>query len=211
LVEIDSYFQACCNFATLTKKASANVTSADVTVLLGEWSKGNRAAFNSLIPLVYAELRRRAQSYMRKENVGHTLQPTGLVHEAYLRLVDQDHANWQNRAHFFAVASQILRRILVDHARSKHRLKRGADPLKVTWIEEIGSKKVPAIDLVALDDALEKLSKLDPDQGRIVELRFFGSLSIEETAASLEISPATVKREWAMARAWLLRELSSGL
>jgi len=194
----------------LTKKPSPNATSINVTALLGEWSKGNRAAFDTLMPFVYAELRRRAASYMRKENAGHTLQPTGLVHEAYLRMVDQDHADWQNRAHFFAVASQILRRILVDHARSKHRLKRGADPLKVTWIEDLGAKEPPAFDLVALDDAMKKLSKLDPQQAKIVELRFFGGLSIEETAASLKISVATVKRDWSMARAWLLRELTSG-
>ena len=194
----------------MTKKPSPNATSINVTALLGEWSKGNRAAFDTLMPFVYAELRRRAASYMRKENAGHTLQPTGLVHEAYLRMVDQDHADWQNRAHFFAVASQILRRILVDHARSKHRLKRGADPLKVTWIEDLGAKEPPAFDLVALDDAMKKLSKLDPQQAKIVELRFFGGLSIEETAASLKISVATVKRDWSMARAWLLRELTSG-
>jgi len=115
----------------------------NVTALLGEWSKGNRAAFDMLIPFVYAELRRRAASYMRKENAGHTLQPTGLVHEAYLRMVDQNHADWQNRAHFLAVASQILRRILVDHARSKQRLKRGADPLGVTGIENLGAKEPP--------------------------------------------------------------------
>src|SRR5262249_41761385 len=157
-----------------------DAASSNVTALLVEWSNGNRAAFDTLMPLVYAELRRRAASYMRRENIGHTLQPTGLVHEAYLRLVDQDHADWQSRAHFFAVASQILRRILVDHARSKHRLKRGADPLKVTWIDDLSSKQPPAVDLVALNDALEKLSKLDAKQSRIVELRFFGGLSIEE-------------------------------
>ena len=172
-----------------------------------EWGKGNRAAFDSLVPLVYAELRRRASSLMRRENAGHTLQPTSLVHEAFLRLVDQDHADWQNRTHFFAVASQILRRVLVDHARSKHRLKRGGDALKVTWIGDLADKKSAAVDLIDLDDALEKLSKLDAEQAHIVELRFFGGLSIEETAASLKVSPATVKREWSTARAWLLREL----
>lgn len=193
----------------MTKKLSGNATSINVTALLAEWSKGNRAAFDTLMPFVYAELRRRAASYMRKENAGHTLQPTGLVHEAYLRMVDQNHADWQNRAHFMAVASQILRRILVDHARSKQRLKRGADPLRVTWIENLGAKEPPTFDLVVLDDAMEKLSKLDPQQAKIVELRFFGGLSIEETADSLKISPATVKRDWSMARAWLLRELTS--
>jgi RNA polymerase sigma factor (TIGR02999 family) len=137
------------------------------------------------------------------------LQPTSLVHEAYIRLVDKDHADWQNRAHFFAVASQILRRILVDHDRAKHRLKRGADPLQITWIENVGAGQASSVDLVALDGALEKLSRRDPEQARIVELRFFGGLSIEETAASMKVSPATVKREWAMARAWLLRELTS--
>jgi len=150
----------------LTKKLSGNATSINVTALLAEWSKGNRAAFDTLMPFVYAELRRRAASYMRKENAGHTLQPTGLVHEAYLRMVDQNHADWQNRAHFLAVASQILRRILVDHARSKQRLKRGADPLRVTWIENLGAKEPPTFDLVVLDDAMEKLSKLDPQQAK---------------------------------------------
>ena len=150
----------------MTKKLSGNATSINVTALLAEWSKGNRAAFDTLMPFVYAELRRRAASYMRKENAGHTLQPTGLVHEAYLRMVDQNHADWQNRAHFLAVASQILRRILVDHARSKQRLKRGADPLRVTWIENLGAKEPPTFDLVVLDDAMEKLSKLDPQQAK---------------------------------------------
>jgi RNA polymerase sigma factor (TIGR02999 family) len=181
--------------------------SANVTLLLMEWSNGNRAALDELLPLVYAELRRRARYYMRAENPGHTLQPTALVHDAYLRLVDQEGANWQNRAHFFAVASQVIRHILVDHARSRDRVKRGGAALRVTWVDDLSVSKPEEIDLVGLDDALSRLTQLDERQSRIVELRFFGGLSIEETAEALKISPATVKREWTMARAWLYREL----
>ncbi|HYR89632.1 MAG TPA: sigma-70 family RNA polymerase sigma factor [Terriglobia bacterium] len=183
--------------------------SSNVTALLLEWGKGDRQALDALVPLVYEELRRRAGSYMRSEKPGHSLQPTVLVHEAYLRLVDQDGINWQNRSHFFAVASQILRHILVDHARARHRLKRGGEAFRVTWVEDFGVQQREGIDLMALHDALERLSESDPQQGRIVELRFFGGLSIEETAEALNISSATVKREWSMARAWLYRELTS--
>ena len=181
--------------------------SQKITNLLGEWRRGNRAALDALMPLVYAELHRRAQSYMRAENVGHTLQPTALINEAYLRLVDQKSAEWKDRAHFFAVASQIIRHILVDHARGKRRSKRGGSALQVELTENVAISEPDRIDLLGLDDALERLTALDEQQGRIVELRFYGGLSIEETAEALGISPASVKRDWAMARAWLYREM----
>jgi RNA polymerase sigma factor (TIGR02999 family) len=185
-----------------------NKQTSNVTLLLHEWGKGNRAALDELMPLVHKELRRRAANYMRLENPGHTLQPTVLVNEAYLRMVDQSQANWQNRAHFFAVASRILRHVLVDHARARNQLKRGGGLWKVTWTEEAEEAESQGIDLVGLNDALERLCELDERQGRIIELRFFGGLSIEETAGVLSISPATVRRDWSMARAWLYRELT---
>ena len=179
-----------------------------VTSLLAEWQNGNSAALDELMPLVYAELHRRAKSYMRSENAGHTLQPTALIHEAYLRLVDQEHATLKNRAHFFAVTSQIIRHILVDHARARGRQKRGGPAFRVTMSEDVAVAEPEGMDLVDLDSALERLTALDPRQGRIVELRYFGGLSIEETSEALNISPATVKREWATARAWLYRDLA---
>jgi RNA polymerase sigma factor (TIGR02999 family) len=186
-------------------------TPGDVTNLLLDWNGGNRDALDALLPLVYRELRQMARRYMLSENRGHTLEPTALVHEAYLRLIDQNRVTWQNRAHFFGVAAQIIRRLLVDHARARHRLKRGGAELKVTLTENINVPEQESVNLVVLDDALNNLAELDPQQSRIVELRFFGGLSIEETAAALDISPATVKRDWAMARAWLFREIASSL
>jgi RNA polymerase sigma factor (TIGR02999 family) len=186
-------------------------TPGDVTSLLLRWNGGNRAAFDELLPLVYRELRQMARRYMLAENRGHTLQPTALVHEAYLRLIDQNRVSWQNRAQFFGVAAQVIRRLLVDHARGRNRLKRGGEEFKITWTENIDvpEREQEGLDLCVLDEALNKLTELDAQQGRIVELRFFAGLSIEETAAALEISPATVKRDWAMARAWLFREIAS--
>src|SRR5262245_13638344 len=181
----------------------------EVTRLLIDWSKGDAAARDQLMPLVYDELHRIARRNMRYEDGGHTLQPTALVHDAYLRLIDQTRVQWQNRAHFFGVAAQIIRRILVDHARAGQRLKRGGGALKVTLSPDVLQAKQQELDLVNLDDALARLALLDERQSRIVELRFFGGLSIEETAEVLNISPATVKREWTMARAWLHRELMS--
>lgn len=183
----------------------------DVTLILKDWSKGDPAAIEALMPLVYGELRRMARRVMRSESAGHTLQPTALVHEAYLRLVDQTRVNWQNRAHFFAVAAQVIRRILVDHARARRRLKRGGGVLKITLSETISRDDAAGLDLAALDSALIRLAALDERQGRIIELRFFGGLSVEETAEVLGISPATVKRDWTSARAWLFRELQSRL
>ena len=177
----------------------------DVTELLLAWNTGDRTALDRLMPVVYHELRQLARQYMRSENPGHSLQATALVNEAYIRLVDQQRVNWKNRAHFFGAAAQIIRRVLVEHARARGRLKRGGDVLKVTFDGESGPRSEVQWDVVALDDALNQLAKLDPQQERVVELRYFTGLSIEETAEALGISPATVKRDWATARAWLFR------
>src|SRR5579862_7738499 len=182
--------------------------AGDVTVLLQKWSRGEARAAEDLAPLVYAELRRRAHRYLRRERVNHTLHSTDLVHEAYLRLVDQKRANWQDRAHFFAVSAQMMRRILVDHARAHHREKRGGGAPTLVLDEAIDLPQRRSLELIALDDALEGLAKLDSQQSRVVELRFFAGLSIEETAEVLGVSKATVNRDWVTARAWLSRELS---
>ena len=162
------------------------------------------------MPVVYGELRRLAQHYLRRERPDHTLQATALVHEAYQRLVDQRAVTWQNRAHFFGVAAQLMRRILVDHARRHHAAKRGGTALKVSLNDVVLAAEERAEDLVALDDALNRLAAMDPRQGRVVELRLFGGLTVEETAEVLRISPATVKREWTTAKAWLSREIRQG-
>ena len=179
----------------------------EVTRILQAWGKGDQQALDKLMPVVYDELRRVAQRYLRREGPDHTLQATALVHEAYLRLVDQRGITWQNRAHFFGVAAQLMRRILVDHARRHRAAKRGGSALKVSLNELMLAAEERAEDVVALDDALERLAAMDPRQGRVVELRIFSGLTVEETAEVLGISPATVKREWTMARAWLSREL----
>jgi RNA polymerase sigma factor (TIGR02999 family) len=179
----------------------------DVTGLLQAWGGGDAAALDQLVPVVYDELHRQAQRYLRRETPGHTLQTTALVHEAYLRLVDQREARWENRAQFFGVAAQAMRRILVDHARRHQAAKRGGSAIQVPYEEEAVAAVESEVDVVALDDALTWLAALDPQQARVVELRYFTGLGIEETAEALGISPATVKREWAMARAWLKREL----
>jgi RNA polymerase sigma factor (TIGR02999 family) len=177
-----------------------------VTQLLADWSKGDQEALDGLMPLVYDELRRLAASYMRRERPDHTLQSTALVHEAYLRLVDQRSVKWQNRTHFFGVAAQLIRRLLVDHARTHQAAKRGA-AYKLSLDEAIDVPEQRDVSLLALDDALNTLAAMDPQQSRIVELRFFGGLSIEETAEVVGISPATVKRDWTLAKAWLYREM----
>lgn len=172
-----------------------------------DWGHGDQAALDKLMPLVYDELRRLANNYLRREAAGHTLQPTALVNEAYLKLVGQK-TNWQNRAHFFAISAKLMRRILVDHARQRQAAKRGGSQqqrISITSAETI--MKQPAIDLLALNEALDELATMDTQQGRIVELKFFGGLSIEETAEVLGISHATVERDWKMARAWLRRQL----
>jgi RNA polymerase sigma factor (TIGR02999 family) len=179
-----------------------------VTQLLVDWSKGDQAALERLMPLVYSELRRLATNYLRRERQGHTLQPTALVNEAYLKLVDQRNAKWQNRAQFFGISAQLMRRILVDHARQHQAAKRGGTDQKrisITSAEKLAQQT--EFDLLALNEALDELTKMDPQQGRIVELKFFGGLSIEETAEVLGIGHATVEREWKTARAWLRRQL----
>jgi len=178
-------------------------SAKEITQMLVAWSNGRQEVLEELMPLVYDELRRLAAHYLRHERPDHTLQPTALVHEAYLRLVDQTQVRWQNRAHFFGIAANLMRQILVNHALSHRASKRGGTAIKLTLDEAAGLSKQRDVDLVALDEALTRLAALDSQPSRIVELRFFGGLSIEETAEVLRISPATVKREWTMAKAWL--------
>ncbi len=177
-------------------------TPKDVTQLLIRLTDGNRAVLDELLPLIYDELRSLAANYLRRERASHTLQPTALVHEAYMRLVNQTQVRWQNRAHFFGVAAQMMRRILVDHARGHHAEKRGSDAVKLSLDENIEVSDERATDLIALDDALTLLATIDEQKSRIVELRFFGGLSVEETAEVLGVSAPTVKRQWRMAKAW---------
>ncbi len=179
-----------------------------LTQLLLAWSKGEQEALERLVPLVYGELRRMASRYMSRERADHPLQTTALVHEAYLRLLDSKQVRWQNRGHFFAVSAQLMRRILVDFARSRRTLKRGEGAPKVTLNEAIHGAAEPSEDLVALDDALQALSAIDQRKAKVVELRFFGGLSVEETATALGVSADTVMRDWKLAKVWLLRELS---
>ena len=180
---------------------------SDVTALLSDWSSGKRSALNQLLPLVYAELRRIATRQLTRERLGHTLQPTALVHEVYLRLVDQRHVDWRNRAHFFGVAAQVMRRILVDHARRHAAGKRG-DGMPLLPIDAArGVAASEGIPVLALDQALERLATIDEDLARVVELRAFGGMTIEEAACVLNVSPSTAKREWRTAKAWLTREL----
>ena len=180
----------------------------DVTRLLIAWQAGDAAALDRLIPLVYDGLHRIAERHLRNERSGHTLQPTAIVNEAYLKLVDAPVGNWQNRVHFFAVASRVMRQILVDYARRRAAQKRGGGHASCL-VQSEAVTAARGIDLIAVDDALGKLAALDPEQGRIVELRFFGGLTVEETATALDVSPATVNRKWVSARAWLHRELAS--
>jgi RNA polymerase sigma factor (TIGR02999 family) len=181
--------------------------SHSVTQLLQEWRGGDREALDRLVPLVYEELRLQAARYLRRERPGHTLQTSALINEAYLRLVDAQDVPWQSRAHFFAVAANLMRRILVDHARRKRAGKRGGADVRLPLDEAMGVAGGQQVDLIALDEALEMLAALDPQQARVVELRFFTGLSVEETAEALGVSPRTVKRDWGMARAWLYGEL----
>jgi RNA polymerase sigma factor (TIGR02999 family) len=179
-----------------------------VTQLLVRWGEGDQQAFEELMPLVYDELHRLARNYLRRERRDHTLQPTALVHEAYLRLIDQTRASVHSRAHFFSIAAQMMRRILVDHARLHQAAKRGDGDFKLSLNQADQVVDQQAVDLIALDEALHRLAAFCPQQSRIVEFRFFGGLTIEETAGLLGISHATVEREWSVARAWLRRELS---
>lgn len=179
----------------------------EVTQLLIEWSNGNQAALEKLMPLVYEELHRLAHQYMAHERPGHTLQTSGLVNEAYLKLVDQDQVQWQNRSHFYGIAAQLMRRILVDHARSRHYAKRGGSARQVSLKESLIVSEERSAEVVALDDALKSLATFDQRKSQIVELRFFGGFSIEETAEVLGVSPGTVMRDWTLAKAWLRLEM----
>jgi RNA polymerase sigma factor (TIGR02999 family) len=184
--------------------------SEQITELLQSWSQGDEGAIEKLVPLVYGQLHRLAQRYMSDERPGHTLQTTALVNEAYLRLVDSAHANWESRTHFFGVCAQVMRRILVDWARSRQALKRGGDVSALDLDEALAAAKQPGTDLVAIDDALKSLSVVDPRKGQVVEMRFFGGLSVKEIAEVLKVSPETVLRDWKLAKSWLRRELSRG-
>jgi RNA polymerase sigma-70 factor, ECF subfamily len=195
--------------ASETKNRGKTPSAGEVSRLLQSWTEGDRQALDRLTPLVYDELRRLARAYLRRERAGHSLQITALVNEAYLRLVDYKRMQWQNRAHFFAVSAQLMRRILVEHAR-RHNLKRGGEVQHVSLeaAAEVGGGQ--AEDLVALDDAMKALERLDHRKAQVVEMRFFGGLSVEETAEVLKVSPITVMRDWNTAKAWLYRELAGG-
>jgi RNA polymerase sigma factor (TIGR02999 family) len=189
----------------------APASARTITALLHRWQEGDGDALERLMPLVYAELRRMASRYLARERGGHTLQSTALVHEAYLKLVDQRRVGWQSRGHFFGLAAQLMRRILVDHARRARRLKRGSGAAVVRLDEAGGcdARAADPVDALTLDHALRELEAVDARQARIVELRFYGGLTVEEAAGVLDLSPATVKREWAMARAWLYRRVAA--
>ena len=189
--------------------AGSEQGSQNITQILREWSDGKAEALDELMPLVYDELHRQAAGHLRRENRGHTLQTTGLSHEAYIKLIDQQNVEWQNRLHFFAIASQAMRRILVDYARAKHAAKRGGDNIRVSLTDAMNvASQTEDIDLIALDEALTRLEKVDTQQARVVELRYFSGLSLEDTADALKISRATAARDWNVAKAWLHRELT---
>jgi RNA polymerase sigma factor (TIGR02999 family) len=203
---------------TILVKISTNVWPAsdtpridpvtrNITHLLKEWSDGDQQALDELTPLVYEELRQQAARYLRKERPNHSLQATALINEAFLRLIDVTDVQWQNRAHFFAIAANLMRRILVDHARRRDAEKRGGSQVCLTLDEGLAWASEPDVDLLAIDEALDKLAMIDEQQARVVELRFFSGLTVEETATALGISPKTVKRDWSVARAWLKREI----
>lgn len=184
------------------------MTAIGVTRLLVEWSEGSASALERLLPIVYDDLRRHARRYLGRERAAHTLQPTALVHEAFLRLIDQRFVTWQNRAQFFALAAQMMRRILVNHALSKRAAKRGGNVPDVPFDDDIHGVQPRDVDLLALDEALTVLAGIDPRQSQIVELRYFGGLTVEETADVVGVSPATVKREWTAAKLWLRRQIA---
>jgi len=185
----------------------ATPSSQEITQLLLAWSDGDQAALEKLTPLVYAELRRLAKGYMFGERPGHTLQTTALINEAYMRLIDWKNVRWQGRAHFFGVAAQVMRRILVDFARARHYAKRGGAAQQVSLDEAVTIHEDRSAELIALDEALKSLAEIDPRKSQVVELRFFGGLNAKETAEALKVSQRTVEREWNSARAWLYREL----
>jgi RNA polymerase sigma factor (TIGR02999 family) len=185
-------------------------SQADITALLVDWGNGDQSALDKLLPLVERELHRLAHSYMRRENPDHTLQTTALIHETYLRLVDQRKVEWQNRAHFFGIAARIMRRILLNYARDQNRQKRGGKAIHVSLSEAMVMPAEKDRELIALNDALDRLEALDPRKSRVVELRYFGGLSVEEAAEVLKVSPVTVMRDWQFAKAWLAREMQNG-
>jgi RNA polymerase sigma-70 factor (ECF subfamily) len=197
---------ACFHLVRAGKSSMADLRE-DVTVVLEQMRKGDKGAADKLLPLVYDEFRALARHYLAQERANHTLQPTALVHEAYMKLVDQTRVDWQGRSHFFAVAAQAMRRILVDHARSRQRDKRGGGRARVVLDEAVALSPQKDEDVLALDEALERLAMLDPRQAKVVELRFFGGLSVDEVAEALSVSKRTVEGDWTFARAWLSREL----
>jgi len=196
----------------LSKWKTSNMTRSppNVTELLRNWSDGDKQAQDQLFEAVYNELHHQAARHLRHEHPGFSLQTTDLIHEAYLRLIDQQHVGWQNRLHFFGIAAQVMRRILVDHARSRQAAKRGGSAIRLPLEEAMVVLPVQDPDFVALDEALNRLAQIDPQQGQVVELRFFSGLTVEETAKVLDVSERTVKRDWNVAKAWLRRELSRG-
>jgi RNA polymerase sigma factor (TIGR02999 family) len=189
----------------------SSLSPQEVTQLLADWGKGDRSALDKLLPLVHSELRRIAQRQMSQERPGHTLQATALVNEAYLKLAGQHGFDWQNRAHFFAVCAQVMRHILIDHARAHAREKRGGGAVKVSLNDALVVADDQASHFIALDEALRALERLDPQKGKIVELRYFGGLSVEEVAEVMNVSPRTVRREWQRAKAWLYRMMTEGI
>lgn len=197
----------------MTTLTTDGLAGDDLTGLLIEWRQGDRAALDRLTPLVYDEIRRIAHRYVQREREGHTLQTTALVNEAYLRLAGQQQINWQNRAHFFAVTAQVMRHILIDYARRRHYVKHGGEAQRVAFDDALATEeavlmsKPRAAELLALDEALDGLAKLDPRKSQVVELRYFGGLSLDETAEVLEVSPMTVRRDWRAAKAWLFRRM----
>jgi RNA polymerase sigma factor (TIGR02999 family) len=204
-----SIFSPLTNRTDATNYMSKSASPSEITRMLQEWSDGKDEMLDQLMPLVYAELRRQAAGYLRRERRDHTLQTTGLIHEAYLKLINQRNVKWESRTHFYAIASQAMRRILVDYARARKTAKRGGEDvrLSIANAEKIAGDQKP-VDLIALDEALTRLAKLDEKQARVVELRYFSGLSLEETAKIVKMSRATAAREWSMARAWLHRELT---
>lgn len=195
---------------TLPPRIMTAISSSEITALLIDWSNGDQTALEKLLPLVEKELRRIAHNYMRRENPDHTLQTTALVNEAYLKLIDQKRTRWQNRAHFFGIAAQIMRRILLNYARDRHRQKRGGDAVQVSLSEVSVVPLERTGELIALDEALHRLALVDERKSRVVELRYFGGLDVDETAEVLNISPITVMRDWKFAKAWLVREIGHG-
>lgn len=189
----------------------SSVSSREVTGLLQAWGRGDEQALQKLMPLVYEQLHAAARRHMVRERPGHTLQTTALIHETYLRLVDVRQVNWQNRAHFLAICAQLMRRILIDFARSRNYQKRGGAAPRVSFDEGLAVTAQPDVNLVAVDDALQRLAQIDERKARVVELRFFGGLGVKETAEVMKVSPETVMRDWKMAKVWLLRELRGGV